>query len=68
MELTNREKEALKVVEAAGPKGIGFKDWQKKAGVKGHSTMRQRIGRLVKLGVVTSTLNGKLATYTVVTK
>lgn len=68
MELTNREQEALNVVKAAGPKGIGFKDWQRKAGVKGHSTMRQRIGRLVKLGVVTSALNGKFATYTAVVK
>lgn len=68
MELTNREQEALDVVKAAGPKGIGFKDWQKRAGVKGHSTMRQRIGRLVRLGVVKSTLDGKLATYTAVAK
>lgn len=68
MDLTNREQEALNVVKAAGPKGIGFKDWQKKAGVNGHSTMRQRIGRLVKAGAVVSTLNGKLATYTAVAK
>lgn len=68
MDLTNRELEALNVVKAAGPKGIGFKDWQKKAGVKGHSTMRQRIGRLVKAGAVKSTLDGKLATYTAVAK
>lgn len=68
MDLTNREQEALNVVKAAGPKGIGFKDWQKKAGVKGHSTMRQRIGRLVQAGVVVSTKEGKLATYTAVAK
>lgn len=68
MELTNRENEALNVVKAAGPKGIGFKDWQKKAGVRGHSTMRQRIGRLRQLGLITSKLDGKLATYVVVSK
>lgn len=63
MELTNREQEALNVVKAAGVKGIGFADWKKRAGVKGNSTMRQRIGQLKKLGVVTSTMSGKLATY-----
>lgn len=68
MELTNREQQALNVVLAAGPKGIGFAEWKKKANVKGNSTMRQRVGRLVDLGVVTSTLNGKFATYTAVVK
>lgn len=68
MELTNRENEALNVVRAAGAKGIGFKDWQKKAGVRGHSTMRQRLGRLRQLGLITSTMNGKVATYFAVTK
>ena len=62
-ELTKRQSEALAVIKAAGPKGIGFKDLKKKLNVKGVSTMRQRLGTLTDAGVVNSVRNGKFATY-----
>lgn len=64
MELTKRQQEMLTAIKAAGPDGIQFKPLKKALGVKGQSTMRQRLSQLVKMGAIKSVLDGKLATYT----
>lgn len=64
MELTKRQQEAFNAIKAAGPKGIGFKDLKKQLGVRGQSTMRQRLSQLSKMKAITSKLDGKYATYT----
>lgn len=66
MELTKRQNEALEAIKAAGKTGIGFKDLKKRLKIGGQSTLRQRLGQLVKLGAVKSTKEGKTATYTIV--
>jgi predicted transcriptional regulator len=63
MELTKRQQEAFNVIKEAGAGGIGFKELRKKLKIKGLSTLRQRLGELKKHKAVTSTLNGKTATY-----
>jgi len=68
VELTKRQQETLKVIQDAGPSGIGFKALKKLCGVRGTSTLRQRLGQLTKLGSVKSELDGKYATYRAVAK
>ncbi len=65
MELTKRQQEAFDAIKAAGTKGIGFKDLKKQLGVRGQSTMRQRLSQLSKMKAISSSLDGKYATYTV---
>jgi predicted transcriptional regulator len=61
--VTNREQQTYEAIKKAGKNGIGFEDLKAKLSVGGNSTLRQRIGSLVKQGKVQSKRNGRGATY-----
>lgn len=63
-ELTKRQQETFNAIKSAGKKGILFEALRAKLGVASPGTLRPRIAALTKCGKVTSTKNGRTATYT----
>lgn len=63
MDLTKRQQETFEVIKASGGAGIGYKKLKATLKVRGNSTLRQRLSQLVTSGKVSSTRDGRFATY-----